>query len=315
MQRAVAVVVLALAGCKVKRSSDEASVALAKMSEFADAMCSCKDRTCVDSVQEAVTRWSTEMAAKNGPSRDERPDEATIKRMTDVGQKYAECMTRMMEAPPAPAQPEKPLPKEPAPEPTKQIVTPAWKLSTPADRPTIATLIQEAKAFNRASEEQFALHVLKTSYVASDGTLDPTYGELTIAFGDAEPKAPDPVPDDPARPTGAPIPASPQAPPGGDVRPKRPLQARCPNGVWTSKGGWRWREGACWTQTELIPRCSMPEVWMRARAKRAPANAVAVIELVSNGTQLWKFSINDALRKVDIELHIDDTCTVRVEKP
>ena len=70
---------------------------MAKMGGFADDMCKCKDKACADKVQEGMTKWSTDMAAKGGDKKaDEKPDEAMMKKMTEVGQKYAECMTKAM---------------------------------------------------------------------------------------------------------------------------------------------------------------------------------------------------------------------------
>ena len=82
--------------CK-KKGGGDAGEAMAKMSEFADDMCKCKDKACADKVQEGMTKWSTDMAAKGGAKKaDEKPDEAMMKKMTEVGQKYAECMTKAM---------------------------------------------------------------------------------------------------------------------------------------------------------------------------------------------------------------------------
>ena len=75
--------------------ASEASVAMAKMSEFADRMCQCTAKPCADRVQEDMTRWSTEMAAKASRN-DSPPDEATLKKMTEIGQRYGECMTTAM---------------------------------------------------------------------------------------------------------------------------------------------------------------------------------------------------------------------------
>src|SRR5665647_769315 len=81
--------------CK-KKGGGDAGEAMAKMSEFADDMCKCKDKACADKVQEGMTKWSTDMAAKGGAKKDEKPDEASMKKMTEIGQKYAECMTKAM---------------------------------------------------------------------------------------------------------------------------------------------------------------------------------------------------------------------------
>jgi hypothetical protein len=86
-----------VSACK-KKGGGDAGEAMAKMSEFSDSMCKCADKACADKVQADMTKWSTDMAAK-GSKKDEKPDEATMKKMTEVGQKYAECMTKAMTAP------------------------------------------------------------------------------------------------------------------------------------------------------------------------------------------------------------------------
>jgi hypothetical protein len=85
-----------VSACK-KKGGGDAGEAMAKMSEFSDSMCKCTDKACADKVQADMTKWSTDMAAKGG-KKEEKPDEATMKKMTEVGQKYAECMTKAMSA-------------------------------------------------------------------------------------------------------------------------------------------------------------------------------------------------------------------------
>jgi len=87
----------AVTGCK-KKAGGDAGEAVAKMTEFKDDMCKCKDKACADKVQENMTKWSTDMAAKAGDKKDQKADEATMKKMTEVGQQYGECMTKAMSA-------------------------------------------------------------------------------------------------------------------------------------------------------------------------------------------------------------------------
>lgn len=86
---------LTVGACK-KKGGGDAGEAMAKMEEFSTEMCKCKDKACADKVQEGMTKWSTDMAAKGGAKKDEKPDEASMKKMTEIGQKYAECMTKAM---------------------------------------------------------------------------------------------------------------------------------------------------------------------------------------------------------------------------
>ncbi len=87
----------AVGACK-KKGGGDAGEAVAKMTEFKDEMCKCKDKACADKVQESMTKWSTEQAAKAGDKKDVKADEATMKKMTEVGQQYGECMTKAMSA-------------------------------------------------------------------------------------------------------------------------------------------------------------------------------------------------------------------------
>jgi hypothetical protein len=70
------------------------SEALARMREFTDRMCQCKDRTCADGVQEDMVKWGTE-AAKTA-ERDERPDPEMVKYASEIMTRYTECMTKLL---------------------------------------------------------------------------------------------------------------------------------------------------------------------------------------------------------------------------
>lgn len=299
--------VVAAGGCKKKPRGTTIEQTMAKMDEFATAMCKCTNKPCSDVVQEAMTRWSVDEAAKAQDR--ETPSPEAMKKMTEIGQKYAECMTKAMgPTDPAPAFPG-PLPPPMPPDPPPG---PPIKVSTPADRPSIGTLIAEARGHAHADQEDLAIHILRARYVAADGTLDPKYGELTISFGNRMPLPPGVV-DDPDRPTGAPIP-DPVVPPP----PKRDDNAECPNAVWGSTTGWRWGKRSCMAMSELKPRCTTPEVWKRAmQIKGVPTRAVAILELVRNqdASQSWEFSIRDELRKVDVTTRIPDTCEPVAEQP
>ena len=89
----LAAVSLASFGCKKKGGG--AGEAMAKMGEFKDKMCACKDKGCADKVQDDMNKWSAENA-KNAGDKPEKPDEATMKKMTEVGQAYGECMAKAM---------------------------------------------------------------------------------------------------------------------------------------------------------------------------------------------------------------------------
>jgi len=72
--------------------------AMEKMGSLADSMCTCKDKPCAEKVQAEMTAWSTKMAEEGG-DRETKPTEADMKQMTELGMRYAECMTTAMTAP------------------------------------------------------------------------------------------------------------------------------------------------------------------------------------------------------------------------
>ena len=83
--------------CK-KKGGGDAGEAMAKMSEFKDQMCACKDKACADKVTEAYTKWGTDMASKAGANKDMKPDPEMAKKMGEVTQAYTECATKAMMA-------------------------------------------------------------------------------------------------------------------------------------------------------------------------------------------------------------------------
>jgi hypothetical protein len=94
---------LSFGACK-KKGGGDAGEAMAKMGEFKDQMCKCADKACADKVQASMTDWSASMAKKGG-DKEAKPDEATMKKMTEIGEEYGKCMAKAMgaggDAPPA----------------------------------------------------------------------------------------------------------------------------------------------------------------------------------------------------------------------
>lgn len=88
----LAAVSIASFGCKKKGGAGEA---MAKMGEFKDKMCGCKDKACADKVQDEMNKWSAENA-KNAGDKPEKPSDEDMKKMTEVGTKYGECMAKAM---------------------------------------------------------------------------------------------------------------------------------------------------------------------------------------------------------------------------
>lgn len=87
--------VVVLAGCPDKNSPERRLRAtIAKFEVFTNEMCACKDKPCADKVQEGMTKWATDMAKDASSMKEEKPDEESMKKMTELGQHYAECMTQ-----------------------------------------------------------------------------------------------------------------------------------------------------------------------------------------------------------------------------
>jgi hypothetical protein len=284
---AILIAVVALSGCKTESKTKSAvAAAMAKMSEFADAMCACKDRACTDVVQESMTRWSADMAAKGDHRMDDRPDEAAMKKMTEIGQQYAECMTRAMMA----SEPPPPPPPKPAkPEVPTVVASPA----------TVEQLLAAARVWARGAHEQLQVVDLDVFYVDADGTLDPDSGKVRIELGRATPSA-----DDPKRRTGAPVKPAPTQP------------TSCMELSWTAADGWvQQSRGSCREAVIPYPRCTVPVIWKRAIAKGAPADALAVLHVQERTPRRWSFAITDEPRNVAIQYSFDDDCELVVEKP
>jgi hypothetical protein len=69
---------------------------MAKMQEFADKMCACKDAKCAQDVSDEMTKWGQEMSKEM----DEPPkmsEEDTEKAM-NIGKRMGDCMVKAMGA-------------------------------------------------------------------------------------------------------------------------------------------------------------------------------------------------------------------------
>ncbi len=273
---------LALAGCPSKKESAERRMneAMAKMSEFASRMCDCKDKACADRVQEDMTKWSTEMA-KSSPGLDYKPSEAQMKRMTEVGMKFSECMTKQMAA--------------------GTVATPEYEpvhndLPPSAQKRDVDTLIRTARDWMRSTHPQLLLQGITISYADQTGALDDEHGKLYMLFGRSQRSG-----DDPKRRTGAPV-------------PEAATYDDCLAFVWDARG-WTKIPTECTQAWEIPVRCSVTAIWKRALAHEAPADALATIELrtTSDGAS-WHFGIEDSPRNVHVAHAFPDDCPIVVEK-
>lgn len=274
----IALVLLAPA-CKKKGAS--AGEAIARFSEFTDRVCACKDRACTERVTEDMTKWSMDMQRSH---RDAKPTADEMKRMTDLGQRYGECVARFSSS------------ESSAPFVGGGAVPATTEKITNADRLIKVTYDNlGAHAVSR----------LRLSYVRADGTIDDTYGKALVDLG--TPKPPDPA-DDPNRPIGAP------------VITRDPIQqdftARCPVYSW-EHGQRTTAETSCVMSDQGLarPKCSVVEIWKRAIDKGAPKQGLAVMELRGGKPQSWHFSIDDDPRNIHFSLDVEDTCEPTLEAP
>src|SRR4029079_12222914 len=77
---------LASFGCK-KKGGAEAS---AKMTEFRDRMCACKDKACADKVNDDLTKWTQEQA------KEAKATEEDNKKMMQMSEEMRKCMQKII---------------------------------------------------------------------------------------------------------------------------------------------------------------------------------------------------------------------------
>src|SRR5262245_52319154 len=83
-------------GCKKKGAGGGAAEAMAKMTEFKDEMCKCKDAKCAQDVSDKMTKWSQEQSknAKEPPKMSEEDQ----KKAAAIGEEMGKCMQTAMSA-------------------------------------------------------------------------------------------------------------------------------------------------------------------------------------------------------------------------
>ena len=82
-------------GCK-KKADGGAGEAMAKMTEFKDEMCKCKDAKCAQDVSDKMTKWSQEQS-KNQKEPPKMSEEDT-KKAAAIGEEMGKCMQAAMGA-------------------------------------------------------------------------------------------------------------------------------------------------------------------------------------------------------------------------
>ena len=73
------------------QASAAADAILAKFNEFADAMCKCTSKDCVQKVSDQMTAWGTEMAKQPDP----KPTDEQAKQLEAIGQRLGECIQKI----------------------------------------------------------------------------------------------------------------------------------------------------------------------------------------------------------------------------
>ncbi len=275
---------LALFGC-TETTPDPAADAIPRMIGFRDEMCGCQNKPCADEVQERMTKWSSEMAVRLEDRPAPKASVEEMKKMTEVGQAYGECMTRAMSAaamePPAP----------PPPPPRKEAPPP--DALPPASTLDAARLLQQAREWALDARPQHHIKRVQFAYVDANGFLDPTYGNIDVEFGRLdETKV--------KRRIGTPV-------------PPRKKYEDC--FAMIIKGGrWEKRTIECNDTIDYVPRCSVQTIWKRAIARRVPADAVALVTF-DVPTKTWELALDDM--PLDIHHHetFADDCPIEVERP
>lgn len=269
-----------------ERNRAETANVLERMGGFRDDMCKCQEKTCADDVQASMTKWSTDEAVKaQGRDRPNNMDEASMKKLTEIGQAYGECMTRAMSASVPPADAGTNPPPPPPPDESQAPLPP--KAPLVAD-----VLLRQVREWAQRQRPGRFVESAAFSYVDAEGLLDPTDGEVRIVFGR--------VNDSNANRRV-----------GGRVRPKQ--QHKDCFTLQTTGGKWLVSTNECGDTVEYIPRCSVSDIWKRAIAKKAPADAVALVTFRASEKK-WDFAIDDEPLKVHVHESFADDCELNVEK-
>ena len=278
--------VVAAAGCpsKQKKKNDSGEQAVAKMGEYADRMCACRanDKPCADAIQADMTRWAAEIA-KTSSANQRPPSEATMRRLTEHGQRYSECMTKAM---------------LPAP-PTPDVAPPPAELpEVPTSPVTADAALRAARAFAQQNHPDLVFARARFEYVDAEGVLDPEDGEAVIEMGRASAET--------QRKIGAKVKPA--------AQPEDCFALRLAEAVWTHEPTSE-PPTSCLLVKPYTPRCSVAKIWQRAMAKGAPKGALALVAVrLADGGATWSFTIEDAPRDIHIAHTFSDDCALAVEK-
>ncbi|MFN0253638.1 MAG: hypothetical protein ACKV2T_42615 [Kofleriaceae bacterium] len=255
-------------------------VTVARFEAFTEDICRCKDKACADNVQKQMSTWASEMANESPNTKGDVPDEATMKKTTELAQRYSECVTKAIGVDPEIA----------APAPRDDV--PPASTSRDAD-----ALVRDVKTWARAKQpEHFATDIV-LEYVDANGELDTEHGHVGVMFGRVVAK-----PDDPKRKLGAPV------PPKKDV-------ADCFQVSWSPQKGWDRTPYGCAEAFDVTNRCSATQVWRKALERNAPETALATLRFrTASAGGSWVFTISDEPRDIRIVESFTDDCPLAVEQ-
>ncbi len=278
----IAVVVALLGGCKKTTSKEDEPVVDFRtdwktLLDLREVMCRCTDSACAETTMARLTRWRS-----TGAKRDYRPSDAQTTDIHRITQEINDCMSTAMRT--------VDVPPPPPPAPSAKPTLPP----TPAGAATVDELIALARGFAPVLHPQLVISSIDAVYVDADGKLDEEDGELGLLLGPAN------ATDDPKRRIGAPAKKGPPPP------------TECFKLTW--KRGWSSAPSGCIEAGRDFGRCSISEVWNRAIAKGAPAEAVATIQLREEKPRRWTFTILDAPRKISVQHFFPDDCELTLER-
>jgi hypothetical protein len=94
----VMIALLAFAGCKKKAADNSAAEAMAKMTEFKNEMCACKDAKCAQDISDKMTKWGEEQS--KGKKEPPKMNDADQKKAATIGEEMGKCMQAAMAATP-----------------------------------------------------------------------------------------------------------------------------------------------------------------------------------------------------------------------
>ena len=78
-------------------SSARGDAAIAKLNEFADAMCKCKTKACAQKISDDMAKWGQELAKTTSP--EEQMTDAQTQQATAIGQRLGDCVQKAMQGP------------------------------------------------------------------------------------------------------------------------------------------------------------------------------------------------------------------------